>query len=293
MKIPGAIFAALLTPFEEDGAISVERIGPLVDHVLSQGVDGLYASGSTGESVLQNLDERSLHLTELAGYARGKCTLIAQVGSASTSDAVALAKLAGREGYDAISAVPPYYYKHSFSDIKDYYAEIADASGLPLIVYNIPVLSGANMSTDELLELVEDDRIAGMKYTDRDLFQFWRLRAAAPDKMFYFGTDEMFLGAAATGADGGIGSTYNLIGDVYVGIHQAVETGDIVKARQLQAKSNTLVEVLLETGVLPGIKYALNKLGVPVGPCRRPFRPASPQSLAKLDTWMHANLTCR
>jgi N-acetylneuraminate lyase len=120
MQISGSIFAALLTPFDDNGAVSPERVGPLVDFVLSQGVDGLYASGSTGESVLQSEQERATLLTALAEYARGKCTLIAHVGSASTPEATALAKLAGQHGYDAVSAVPPYYYKHKFDDIHDY-----------------------------------------------------------------------------------------------------------------------------------------------------------------------------
>jgi len=130
-----------------------------------------------------------------------------------------------------------------------------------------------------------------MKYTASDLFQFWKLRRAAPDKSFYFGTDEMFLGGAAMGADGGIGSTYNLIGDVYVGIHEAINAGDIDTARRLQAKSCTLVEILLETGVMPGLKYALRRQGVPVGPCRRPFSPPAPAALARLDRWMDENLS--
>ena len=100
----------------------------------------------------------------------------------------------------------------------------------------------------------------------------------------------MFLGAAAIGADGGIGSTYNLIGDVYVGIHEAIEAGDIDTARRLQAKSCTLVEILIETGVMPGLKYALRRQGVPVGPCRRPFSLPVPAALARLDRWMDENL---
>ncbi|MGI9486751.1 MAG: N-acetylneuraminate lyase [Geminicoccaceae bacterium] len=290
MKIPGAILAAMLTPFDEEGAVSVDGIAPLVDHVLAQGVHGLYAGGSTGEAMLQSREERALLLTELAAYARGKCTLVAHVGAASTEDAVALAQLAAREGYHGVSAVPPYYYKHAFEDIQDYYKAIADAAGMPLIVYNIPVLSGANLSTDQLLRLLDDDGIGGMKYTAPDLFQFWQLRDAAPDKSFYFGTDEMFLGAAAIGADGGIGSTYNLIGDVYVGIHEAINAGDIETARRLQAKSCTLVEILLETGVMPGLKYALARQGIPVGPCKRPFSPPVPAALARLDRWMDENL---
>ena len=289
MDISGSIFAAMLTPFGDDGAVAPEGIAPLVDFILSRGVHGLYVGGSSGEAMLQNVEERSLVLRQVADVAKGRCSLIAHVGTAATCDAVALAKLVGQMGYDAVSAVPPYYYKHSFPDISDYYKAIADASGLPLIIYNIPALSGTDIPTEQLLELMQDDRIAGVKFTATDLFQFSQLRQQAPGKKFYFGTDEMFLGAAAMGSDGGIGSTYNLIGDVYVGIEKAINAGDIATARQLQRKSGDLVKILLETGVLPGLKHALNRLGVPVGPCRRPFSAASPASLAKLDAWMDAN----
>jgi len=291
MKNAGTIFAAMLTPLTDSDEISVEGIGPLVDYILSKGLDGLYVGGSSGEAMMQSREERSLVLREVASYAKDKCTLIAHVGAASTRDAVALSKVAGQAGYKAVSAVPPYYYKHSFEDIKDYYSAIADASGLPLIIYNIPALSGTDIPTEKLLELMEDDRIAGVKFTATDLFQYSQLRSLAPNKSIYFGTDEMFIGAAAAGSDGGIGSTYNLIGDVYVGIRNAIESGDIETARTLQAKANSLIAILFETGVLPGLKHALNRLGVPVGPCRRPFSPASPESLVKLNKWMDDNLS--
>ncbi|OED41333.1 hypothetical protein AB833_09990 [Chromatiales bacterium (ex Bugula neritina AB1)] len=284
--ISGGVLAAMLTPFENDGTLSVARLPALVDYILSTGVDGLYAGGSSGECILQSRDERALLLTELAAYAKTSCTLIAHVGAAATDDAVALAKIAGDCGYHGVSAIPPYYYPHNFDSIAAYYTAIADASGLPLIVYNIPALTGVDLGTKGMLNLLEDDRIAGIKFTAPDLFQFWQLRQQAPGKAFFFGTDEMFLGAAATGADGGIGSTYNLIGDVYKGITSAIEQGDIERARSLQAISNELVTVLLQTGVLPGLKYALNRLGVPVGPCRQPFRAPDAASLQALNAWM-------
>ena len=289
MTPSGSIFAALLTPFNADGSISTNGIPPLVDYILSKGVHGLYASGSTGESILQSREERAAHLTALADYARGKCTLIAHIGAASTDDATALAATAKSLGYDAVSAVPPYYYKHNYDDIKAYYAAIADAAELPVIIYNIPVLTGTDLSTQKLLELMQDDRIMGVKFTAPDLFQFQQLRTLAPTKKFYFGTDEMFLGAVAMGSDGGIGSTYNLIGDVYVGIEQAVAAGDIDTARQLQAKANALISILLQTGVMPGLKHAMNRMGIPVGPCRQPFSAPDVDSLVRLDQWLDAN----
>lgn len=289
MAVSGSIFAAMLTPFRDDGAIAVENLPALVDFILSKGVHGLYASGSTGECVLQSQEERAELLRGLADYARGKCTLIAHVGSASTAEAMALGRLAGQSAYDAVAAIPPFYYKYTFEELADYYKAIVDAAGLPLMVYNIPALTGTDIPTDKLLDLLADPRIAGVKYTAPNLFQFAELRKAAPDRQFFFGTDEMFIGAAAIGTDGGIGSTYNLIGDTYVGIERAVEVGDIAEARGLQRKANDLIAILLKTGVVPGLKHAMNRIGVTVGNCRRPFSPPSQEALGELDHWLDAN----
>ncbi|MEP3278229.1 MAG: N-acetylneuraminate lyase [Stappiaceae bacterium] len=289
MTLNGSIFTALLTPFNDDKSLNLKGIAPLVDYILSKGVHGIYAGGSTGECILQSREERADHLVALAEYARGRCELIAHVGAGSTADAVALANTAREQGFNAVSAIPPYYYKHRFQDIQAYYSAIADAAELPVIIYNIPVLTGTDLSTAKLLELLTDQRISGAKFTAQDLFQFDQLRKSAPNKKFYFGTDEMFLGAAAMGTDGGIGSTYNLIGDVYVGIEAAVGDGDIETARQLQGKANELIAILLETGVMPGLKYAMNKIGIPVGPCREPFSALGGPGTDRLNAWLQSN----
>jgi len=210
MTINGGILAAMLTPFEQNGQIATAAVRPLVDYILSTGVDGLYAGGSSGECILQSTEERATLLESLAGCAKGRCTLVAHVGSASTDTATSLGRLAGELGYDGVSAIPPFYYPHDSASIVNYYKAIASASGLPLIIYNIPALTGVDLGTSGLMQLLEDDRIIGIKFTATDLYQYWQLRSAAPDKQFFFGTDEMFLSAAATGTDGGIGSTYNI-----------------------------------------------------------------------------------
>ena len=290
MDISGNIFAAMLTPFTENEAIDLKGVPPLIDYILENKVDGLYVGGSSGEGMLQSVQERAEVLSEVADYAAEKCTLIAHVGATSTQQAITLAKLASDKNYAAISAVPPYYYKHSFEAIAQYYKALADESGLPLIIYNIPALSGNDIPTEKLLELLEDPRIIGVKYTATDLFQFSQLRSRASDKSFYFGTDEMFLSAAAIGTDGGIGSTYNLIGKIYVDIQNALENNDLQSARALQNKANSLIQILLETGVIPGLKHALNLIGVPVGICRQPFLKPSQASIQKLENWIEKNL---
>ncbi|MCC0024401.1 MAG: N-acetylneuraminate lyase [Hyphomicrobiaceae bacterium] len=276
----------MLTPFDAQGMVDETAIGPMVDLVLGQGIDGLYAGGSTGECVLQSLEQRQVLLRALADYAKGKCTLVAHVGSAATGDAQMLARTAGDAGFDAVAAVPPYYYKFSAGEIADYYAAIADASDLPLIVYHIPVLTGVNMTLAELERLLGDDRVIGIKFTDSDLFKFERLINAAPDKLHYFGSDEMFLGAAAMGAYGGIGSTYNVIGGLIVAIKAAVDAGDLPTARALQTRANEFIAILLKVGVVPGLKHALAQLGAPIGQCLPPFKKPAADALAQLDTWL-------
>lgn len=286
MAVKGGILAAMLTPFDNSGVILKDAISPLADYILSTGVDGLYVGGSSGECILQSCEERKLVLSEVANCAKGRCSLVAHVGSASTDEAVSLTHHAANLKYDAVSAIPPYYYPHDLPSIVNYYKAIVDSSDLPLIVYNIPALTGVDLGTSGLQQLFEDDRIIGVKYTATDLFQYWKLRSSAPEKQFFFGTDEMFLSAAAIGTDGGIGSTYNLIGHVYVGIQDAVAANDLIKAQELQVQSNELVNALLQTGVLPGLKYALNKIGVPAGSCRRPFSNPTVKSLDILNDWM-------
>lgn len=286
MDIPGAIYAAMLTPMDDDAGISLRAIEPLTDFIFSKGVDGLYVGGSTGEAMLMSRDERGEVLRATADVARGRGALIGHVGAASTHDAVALARTVADAGYDAVAAVPPFYYKFSFEEIADYYRAIADASGLPLMVYNIPSLTGVTLDTAQLIELLTLPGVGGIKYTASDLFEFTRLRNAAQGRKCFFGSDEMFVAACATGTDGGIGSTYNLIGDVYVGIREAVNCGDLDRARALQARSHSLIEILFQTGVVEGLKYAMGRIGVPVGPSRRPFRPAPKQALALLDAWL-------
>ncbi len=290
MIMKGSIFAAMLTPMRTDGSIAPEAVPALVDYIVGQGVHGVYAGGSTGEAMMQSVEERQDLLTAVTECAASRCTVIAHVGAAATQDAVRLAEHAAKAGCHALSAVPPYYYRHCIDAVADHYHAIVAATDLPLIIYNIPALSGTEFTKESLLELLTHPKISGVKYTAPNLFEFDQLRRAAPDKKFFFGTDEMFLGAAAMGTDGGIGSTYNLIGSHYVGIEAAVAENDIARARELQTRANTLISILIETGVVAGLKHAMRRVGVPLGPCRAPFRIESQPALAKLDAWVDENL---
>ena len=136
------IYTALLTPFDKNGKINEKA---LIDHIhqnIADGATGFYVNGSTAESFLLTEAERKYIYELVAAEAKGKCTLLAQIGAISTSQAIEYAKLCEKLGYDAISSVAPFYYKFGANEIKNYYFDIVNEVSLPMIVYHIPALSG-------------------------------------------------------------------------------------------------------------------------------------------------------
>ena len=283
------IFSALLTPFDTNGGLALGVMEHLAEFQLAQGLHGFYVGGSTGEAFLQSSDERGQVLRAFAKAVRGRAKLIAHVGAIATEEAVALARVAADAGYDAVSAIPPFYYDFSPAEVLAHYHRLADATPLPLIVYNFPAKSARPLSTPNLLTLLQHPRIVGVKHTSQNLYQLERLKAAAPDAVLYNGFDEMMVGGLAMGADGGIGSTYNVMGGLFVQIYDAMRAGDLPQAQALQRRANEVIDVLIDVGVFPGTKAMLKLLGVDCGSCRAPFAPltAAQQDKVALITASH------
>lgn len=272
----GGVFSALITPFHDDGRLNLDALQPLAEFELAQGIDGFYVGGSTGEAFLQSPGERAQVLGAFAAAVRGRAKLIAHVGAIGTDEAATLAGAAADAGYDAVSAIAPFYYDFSPAEVRAHYHRLAEATPLPLVVYNFPAKSARPLSTGDLLALLEHPRIIGVKHTSQNLYQLERLKAAAPQAVVYNGFDEMFVGGLAMGADGGIGTTYNVMGRLFVQMSEALRAGDLAQAQALQRRANEVIDVLIEVGVFPGTKAMLKLLGVDCGPCRAPFMPLSP-----------------
>lgn len=278
------VMPALLTPFNPQQQLDIPSLRRLVQFNIAQGVDGLYVGGSTGEAFIQNLQEREQVLEVVAQEAKGKLTLIAHVGGISTHESQILAGAAKRYGFDAVSAVTPFYYPFSFGEHCDHYRAIIDAAeGLPMVVYNIPALSGVKLSLDQISTLITLPGVAALKQTSGDLYQMEQVRRAHPDKVIYNGYDEIFLSGLLAGADGGIGSTYNVMGWRYKGIMQALKEGNISQAQSLQTECNKVIDVLIKVGVFRGLKTILHHMDVVDTPiCRKPFAPVEEQYLPEL-----------
>jgi N-acetylneuraminate lyase len=266
------IFPALLTPYTNDNRINEKSLHKLIEFNLAKGVDGFYAGGSSAEAFLLSLEERKLILDIVADATKGKCPFIAHIGCISTDQAIELGQYAQKVGAAAISSITPFYYKFSFEEIKEYYFDIVNNVDLPMIIYNFPELSGFNLSSENVKEFIEDQRFIGIKHTSSDFYALERFKKENRDLIVYNGYDEMFLAGLSMGADGGIGSTYNFMAEKYVKIKQLFEAGDMEAAQLVQTEVNAVIKVLRQVGVFPGVKEAINMMGIECGECRRPFR---------------------
>ncbi|WP_342323364.1 N-acetylneuraminate lyase [Kosakonia sp. BYX6] len=278
------VMAALLTPFDAKQNLDVESLRQLVRFNINQGLDGLYVGGSTGEAFVQSRAEREQVLEIVAEEARGKITLIAHVGAVSTMESQQLAQAASRYGYDAISAVTPFYYPFSFDEHCAHYRAVTDAAdGLPMVVYNIPALSGVKLTLEQVDTLVTLPGVGALKQTSGDLYQMEQIRRAHPDLVLYNGYDEIFAAGLLAGANGGIGSTYNIMGWRYLGIAKALQEGDVKTAQALQSECNRVIDLLVNVGVFRGLKTVLHYMDVLSVPlCRKPFAPVDEQYLPAL-----------
>ena len=275
------VVPALMTAFDGDG-IDTSRIAELVNKLGCDGVHGLYVGGSSGEMVLCSTDERK-KLLETVMENKGDIAVISHVGCLSTKDTVELSKHAKACGADAVSSVTPLYFKYSFAEVKNYYKRIAEASELPVIIYNIPGLTGTAYGYDQLCELLEIEGVRGMKFTSSDFYLLNRLVNTYPEKVFYNGSDEMLLSGLAAGAHGGIGTTYNFMPDLMVKIYSLAREGKIDEAREVQSVANKAISAVLRSGAVPACKYLISLYGVPYGECREPFLPLNDDAKKDLN----------
>jgi N-acetylneuraminate lyase len=286
----GGVFSALVTPFKADGLLNLDMLAPLAEFELAQGLHGFYVGGSTGEAFLQSAAERKAVLATFAKAVKGRAKLIAHVGAIATDEAIDLARAAADAGYDAVSAIPPFYYDFSAAEVLAHYRALANATPLPLIVYNFPAKSARPLTTPDLLALLEHPKIVGVKHTSQNLYQLERLKSAAPQAVIYNGFDEMFVGGLAMGADGAIGTTYNFMGRLFVRMFEALRAGDLAAAQALQSRANQVIDVLIEVGIFPGTKAMLKIMGVDCGPCRKPFAELTSAQVARVEAVVASQL---
>jgi 4-hydroxy-tetrahydrodipicolinate synthase len=256
----GAILTAMVTPFDERGAVDEEAAVRLMHHLVHNGSDGLVLCGTTGEAATLD-DEEHLRVIELAvSEMRGRCTVIAGVGSNDTRHAVHLTERASAIGPDALLSVNPYYNRPGRRGILAHYREVVRATELPILLYNIPARTGEDMPNDLLAELAQLDHIAGVKQANP-------ANLAPIDGLeLYAGDDETLVDVLELGGPGGI-----LTGSHVFGPQMRRMVDEPERRREIDA---TLQDTYRDMGIGPRactVKAALNLLGLPVGRPRLPY----------------------
>lgn len=280
MKKFEGILAAAVTPFNEKGGFKADSYQQLLSRFYAAGAHGVYACGQTGEGLQQSVAQRKQVAEATAKFSPSDKTIIIHIGAMNTADAVELTRHAAEIGAHAVSALPP-IGSYSFIEIKEYYTAISAASEGPLLIYYFPSLAPSITSIAKILELCAIPNVIGLKYTDSDLFKLSEVKKAGAT--VFFGSDEMLTAGLIMGADGGIGSFYNVMPALFVKAFELTRSGDWEAARLVQKQINEIIAIGLRFPVHPVIKSMLARLGIDCGKCLPPRRSLTMNEETKLD----------
>ena len=284
------VFCALNAIYDENDNINTNAIKALVAKYKQLGVNGIYACGSTGEGFLLSTEER-MQVAEAVKEAAGDdMAVIVHVGAASTKEACILARHAEKIGVSAVSAVPSVYYRLSEASIEKHWDTIMDSTELPFFIYNIPQLTGYDLSFELFEKMAKKEKVIGIKNSSestcvvavknssmptQDIQMF--KQAGGADYIIFNGPDEQLLAGRLMGATAGIGGTYGTMPELYLELTRLIETGDIENAKKMQTKINDCIYELLSFGSLYGACKAVMTLryGIDCGIPRLPMLPVS------------------
>ncbi len=275
------VIPAMITLFDENENVDIQRTRNMVEFLISRGVDGLYLTGSTGEGFLMDHQERKLVVETVIDQVAGRIPVIVHVGDIGTKKSIALAKHAEAAGADAISSVPPFYWKFSNDDIYNYYKDLAASTSLPMVVYSVPL--AGSLGVDLIMKLAELPNVQGLKFTGKDHDQLAFLKANLRENfIIYSGCDEMALSGLGVGADGIIGSFYNVMPELFTAIYESVQNSDLKRALRLQRIGTEIILECIKYDYLALMRNMIAWQGVDAGFSRRPFKNYSDEELGDL-----------
>ena len=271
------LIAATFTPLNDDRTLNTARVPDIVEHLLDQGVSGLYVLGSTGEGLSLTVEERCEVAESFVQVSADRIPVIIQVGSESLAQARNLAAHAQEIGADAISAVSPVYFKpDSIDTLVDSMAEIASgAPKLPFYYYHIPGVTGVAYSMLDFLRLGSTTipNLAGIKFTSTDIDEFAAcVEFAGKDFQLLWGVDEKLFDGLNAGAQAAVGSTYNFVAPIYQRLLSAFCNGNHDEARSQQQLAQSIVDAFVPFGLRSAQKAMMAMAGPDCGPCRLPLK---------------------
>jgi 4-hydroxy-tetrahydrodipicolinate synthase len=230
----GRVLTAMVTPMTADGAIDYDATQRLAAHLIDLGNDGLVLSGTTGESPTTTDAEKEQLIRVVVEAVGDRAHIVAGAGTNDTTHSIELARQAEKAGAAGLLVVTPYYNKPPQSGLLVHFTRIADATGLPVMLYDIPARSGIPIQTDTILRLAQHERIVAVKDAKGDLYETTRVLAET-DLAYYSGEDALNLPLFAIGAVGAVSVVGHVFADRYAEMVRAVDAGDMTRARETNA----------------------------------------------------------
>ena len=278
------VLTALSTPFDRDEAIDVATLRRVVDRSIHAGVDGVVAAGSTGEVGALSSDERMLLVDTVVEHTAGRVPVIAQTGATTTAEAIRLSRAAQRSGADVLMLLTPYYEPLSVAETVAYVKDVAAAVDLPVMLYNIPAVTGVNLDHETVRSLAtEVDNIRYIKDSSADWEQALRLIHHHRDVIGTFiGWDAYLYSALVEGAAGVMAGAANVVPDEIVRVARLIGEGDLTGALALWKRLYPVIDQLLGVPFIPAVKAGLTLQGVPAGAPRRPTAPLTAEQVDAL-----------
>lgn len=278
----GRLVTAMVTPFRADGSLDADGAARLATYLVDeQGNDALVVNGTTGESATTTDAEKERLLRAVVEAVGDRVQVIAGVGTYDTHHTIELARTAEKAGAHGALVVTPYYNKPPQAGLVRHFTAVADATGLPMMVYDIPGRTATAIETETLVRLAEHERIVAVKDAKGDIAETsWATRRT--DLAFYSGDDKNTLPLLAVGAVGVVGVPTHLFGRPTKAMIEAFERGEVAEALRLHHATLPAYTGFFRTQGVILTKAALAALGLPAGPVRSPLVDATESQIAQL-----------
>lgn len=284
MAVFGRMLTAMVTPFDDGGAVDFAQAAALAKRLVENGSDGIVVAGTTGEAPTLTDEEKIQLVRTVKEVAGGRAMVVAGTGTYDTRHSIHLTKEAARAGADGILLVNPYYNRPSQDGLYAHFRAIAESTGLPCMLYNIPGRTGVNATPETIARLAEVPNITAVKEASGNLDQASEIRRKTPDDFhIYSGDDSLTLPILAVGGTGVVSVASHLVGREIQEMIRAYERGDVRKALQVHVRLFPLFKVLFITTNPVPVKAALNLSGFRVGRLRLPLVEATPKEKEQIQ----------
>lgn len=292
----GQVLTAMVTPFDDNGEIDFNATKTLVEHLITNGTDGLVVAGTTGESPTLTTEEKIELFKCVVEAAAGRIPVIAGTGSNNTKASISLTKLAEETGVDGIMLVAPYYNKPSQEGLYQHFKTIAQSTSLPVMLYNIPGRSVVNISVETIVRLSTIPNVVSIKEASGDLDAMAEIISKTPsDFTLYSGDDGLTIPVLAIGGAGVVSVASHIIGNDMQEMINAFKNGDVQNAAAAHRNLLPLMRALFIAPSPSPVKAALNLSGTHVGGVRLPMVPLSNEEQSALEKALQTsgiNVTC-